>query len=277
MGVARLASLIVLITSVCAAAIGLARWRGSADPPTLAGVFTAPDGGACERPCLFGIYPGVTSAEQAAEALLTHPLTRTLTLVNRQPFRLEGKAEHIVMVSFNATPAGTVDEVTLASYVRYGVSTPQAGPPLPNSGTLGDMLARFGTPNFIQITNGGDPMLAFFDPDGAPQGGYLASLIRNRTVNRHIVPRMPLSRLTLFHYQPCSDSAFLYVFPQWQGLAGFRRYARGKTLDTMVRRMDSQGATFAPCQVGSERSEGSTPASALDPARREGSPQASPP
>lgn len=246
----RLAALLMLLG---VAGIGSARWVGSSTLPEMAAFFTLPDGRPCPRPCLFGISPGITSAADASALLMAHPLTQALTVVNYKPFRLEGKATHIVMVSFNAMPSGLVDEVTLSVYVRYGNTPAPNAPRLPDSGTLGDMLALFGVPNFIQITNGGDPMLAFFGSsvsagaNAAPHSGYLASLIRNRVVNRHIVPRTPLSRLTLFRYEPCPDSAFIYVFPQWQGLAGFRRYARGKALETRVRRMDSQGATFAPC------------------------------
>lgn len=229
------------------------RWVGNGTPPKVVALFTLPDGRPCQRPCLFGISPGVTTAADASALLLDHPLTAALTVVNQKPFRLEGKATHIVMVSFNEMPSGLVDEVTLSIYVRYGYTAEPDAPRVPDAGGLGDLLALFGVPNFIQITNGGDPMLAFFDgvppnaTTSAPQSGYLVSLIRNRVVNRHIVPRTPLSRLTLFRYEPCPESAFIYVFPRWQGLAGFRRYARGESLETRVRRMDSQGATFAPC------------------------------
>jgi hypothetical protein len=237
----RLTRFLLLSMLICTCGVVLTRWVGTRTLPALAAIFTTPDGLPCAQLCLFGVQPGLTTTPDAITLLTTHPLIRDFDVVSHQPFRLEGHADRIMMVSFNAAANGTVDEITVATYLRYGSKTGEVQHHLPDAVLLGDVLSTFGTPDFIQITNGGDPILSFVDK------GVLASLIRTRTVNRHIMPRTPLSRLTLFRYQPCPDSAFIYVFPEWHGLAGFGYYARVNAIDTMVRRMDSQGATFAPC------------------------------
>jgi hypothetical protein len=238
----RLAWWMLMSIFGCAVGILLAHGAGSTRLPSLSAVFTTPDGAPCVRPCLFGVQPGTTSVEEAATLLINHPVTRDFDLVSRQPFRMEGHADRIIMVSFNGAEDGKVDEITMSIYVRYGSVVGEVPHQLPDSGALGDILSTFGTPDFIQITNGGDPILAFVDQ------GLLASLIRSKTLNQHIRPRTPLSRLTLFRYEPCPPSAFIYVFPEWHGLAGFGYYGRVHAIDTMVRRMNSQGTTFAPCQ-----------------------------
>ena len=241
----RLGLFVLLSMLWCAVGILLAHGAGSAKLPTLAAKFTMPDGTACAQPCLFGVQPGTTSVEEAATLLTNHPVTRDFDLVSRQPFRMEGHADRIIMVSFNGADDGKVDEITMSIYVRYGSKVGEVPHQLPESGSLGDILSTFGTPDFIQITNGGDPILAFVDQ------GVLASLTRSKTIAHHIRPRTPLSRLTLFRYKPCPPSAFIYVFPEWHGLAGFGYYGHVHALETMVRRMNSQGATFAPCQFSS--------------------------
>jgi len=238
----RLSRFLVFSIFGCALSVVFTRWVGAASLPALASVFTTPDGLPCPQLCLFGVQPGTTRADAAVRLLTTHPLIRDFEIVSRQPFRLEGHADRIMMVSFNATADGTVDEITIATYLRYGSKVGEKQHQLPASGSLGDILSTFGTPDFIQITNGGDPILAFVDK------GLFASLIRTKTVNRHIMPHTTLSRLTLFRYQACPPSAFLYVFPTWHGLAGFGYYSHVDAIDTLVRRMDSQGTTFAPCQ-----------------------------
>ncbi len=222
--------------------MGMARVVGYGQPSQLWELFTMPDGTPCQPLCLFGVTPAKTMPDEAVQLLRAHPLTRHLSQVSASPFRLEGQsANRIVMVSFNTTADGVVDEITLSTYVRYTLP-PEAVPmAVPNGGVLGDLVSMFGTPNFVHLTTGTDPTLAYLNQR------LLASLIRSQTVDRHLTPQMPISRLTLFRYDACPTNAFIYVFLKWRGMAHIWRYGRGQTVQRYVRRMASQGATFAPC------------------------------
>lgn len=190
----------LMLTLLCVALalsslMGMARVIGYGQPSQLWEVFTMPDGTPCRPLCLFGVTPAKTMPKEAVQLLRAHPLTRHLAQVSASPFRLEGQsANRIVMVSFNVTLDGVVDEITLATYVRYTLP-PEAVPiAVPNGGVLGDLVSLFGAPNFVHLTTGTDPTLAYLDQR------LMASLIRSQAVDRHLAPQMPISRLTLFRY-----------------------------------------------------------------------------
>lgn len=223
-------------------AITLTRAVGQGQLPQTEGIFTMPDGRACPRLCLFGVMPGETSAEQAANLLRAHPLTRDFDLISDVPFRIEGHNDWIMMISFNASTDGIVDEITLVRYIRYGQIDGDKIIPLPDPGTLGDALSRFGGPDFVQLTQGGDPSLIF------ASAGVITNLVRTRGVAGRIVLNQPLSRLTLFRQMNCTDRAFKYSFLRWLGAAQIRRYIFSYSISRTVRPMNSAGATFAPCR-----------------------------
>jgi hypothetical protein len=231
-------TLIALFTLV----ITLTRAVGRGQLPQAEGIFTMPDGTACPRLCLFGVMPGITTAAQAATLLRAHPLIRDFDLISMQPFRIEGHNDWIMMISFNVTPDGIVDEITLARYIRYGQIKGDRLIPLPDPGELGDALNRFGSPDFVQLTQGGDPSLIFAN------AGVITNLVRTRGVPGRIVLNQPLSRLTLFRRVDCTDSAFDYSFLRWLGAAQLRRYSFSHSITRAVRRMNSAGTTFAPCR-----------------------------
>jgi hypothetical protein len=146
------------------------------------------------------------------------------------------------MISFNTTPQGLVDEITLARYIRY--SRPQGDKTvlLPDPGTLGDALSRFGRPDFVQLTRGGDPSLIFAN------AGVIANLVRTHGGIDRIVFRQPLSRLTVFRRGACDKTTFPYAFLPWLGTAHLSRYSTAYAVRHNVRPMSSASATFAPCR-----------------------------
>lgn len=225
--------------------LGIAAVRALSDhvPTALETMFTTPDGAPCPQSCLFGVIPGVTTAEQAVQLLKDHPITRAFHLISEQPFRLEAHGDRILMVTFNSSPDGLVDEITLASFVRYGSIAGEILDVLPPPINLAEALNVVGNPDFLLLTTGGDPLLVFTDAHIA------LSLLRGTLKNQHMTPRTTINRLTVFRYTSCPPDAFEYVFQDWQGLTSLRSYIRATTLYLMVRRMASAGPSFAPCQM----------------------------
>jgi hypothetical protein len=234
--------LAILLTLLCAGGVMGARAAGRDNSPAVAAIFTLPDGKPCVESCLFGVLPGQTRHDEAVRLLQIHPLTRKFSVVSTSPYRIEGHADLIMMVSFNATPDGVVDEITLANYIRYSVPATDSLIDLPDNGTLGDIFGMFGQPDFLQMTNGGDPALIFNDAH------VIARLFRLQGDRGRMLPRQPLSRLTVFRPTICGRDGFIYVFPRWIGMAHIRRYAYStQSVDTFVRHINSAGGNFAPC------------------------------
>lgn len=237
--------LLLMLYGVIGLALLLARLIGNQQPLNVAPLFTNADGTTCQQPCLLGVRPGETNGITAAALLRSHPLTRQFEVISERPFRIEGDAGQIMMISFNEAADGIVDEITLAAFLRYN---PDTGSPysgnviLPPSGVLGDILSQFGSPDFVQLTQGGDPLLVFVD------ASVSASLRRAQITDRHLSPLAPLSRLTLYRMEKCPASAFDYVFLRWNGMVNFQRYAFADTLTIPIRRINSAGAGFAPCK-----------------------------
>jgi hypothetical protein len=228
-------------TLLMAGGVGVARFVGGAQSSALAALFTNPDGTACDQLCLFGVRPGETPAREAIAMLEAHPLTRHFARTGRDPYRIEGEGNRIVMVSFNQSANGLVADITLAAYIRYGQSHSGA-PSVAGFGALGDLLSTFGAPDFVQLTTGGDPVLGY-----ARYGMEIASA-RARPGMRRIAADDELKRIVLFKAEKCSPDAFAYMFPRWLGFAHFSRYSRAPTIETMVRRLNSPASNFAVCK-----------------------------
>src|SRR5712692_773168 len=77
----------VLVLLLIFASVTLAmRMIGGARAAAFATVFTNPDGSPCQRPCLFGIRPGKTTAEEAVALLKSHPFLRDYPVLSEDPF-----------------------------------------------------------------------------------------------------------------------------------------------------------------------------------------------
>src|SRR5262249_50436568 len=68
----RLTALLIVL---CAFSAGIIHDGSSQQPSSVLALFTKPDGTPCERPCLFGVQPGITSFDQALALLRAHPFT----------------------------------------------------------------------------------------------------------------------------------------------------------------------------------------------------------
>lgn len=234
LAVALTLALIPVVGGVVAAA--------RANPSAMAGLYTLPDGSPCDHPCLFGVSPGVTTDSEAYRRLRTHPLTRDLELVTRAPFRIEGRADRIMMITYNLSADGRVDEITVATYERYTIPVGEARQSLPPVGSLGDVAGQFGDPPLIQITQS-DPIAIY------PDARLMVSLVRTDTVQeRRITMRTPIHKLTVYRHITCPLSGFYFMVPRWLGASHFRRYIRARDVAPVtVRRINSVGATFVPC------------------------------
>jgi hypothetical protein len=234
----------LVIMGLCTGVIVPTRLLGSARVSAASSLFRAADGKLCAGPCLFGVRPGQTTTAEAAALLRSHPLLRDFDLVSTDPFRIEGQDERIVMITFNGGADGRVDEISLVSYARYGSPQYEKSRALPTGGTLGDVLSLFGTPDFIQIAYGRDPMLIYLD------SRLMVSLVRPKDFEqRRIGPDMQLSRLTLFRLENCPPTAWVYGLLRWIGMAHYQRYMFVHSTEVPVRRILSAGTNFAPCQA----------------------------
>lgn len=229
-----------MINSVVLLAMLLVRLAGNRLPLNTAPLFTHPDGTPCREPCLFGIRPGETDGQTAAIVLRSHPLTRDFQIIGTDPYRIEADSDRIMMISFNEGVDGLVDEITLATYVRYGEHG-GSNIPLPPSGVLGDVLSLFGSPNFVQLARGGDPLLIYADAKVS------TSIRRAGITDQRLSLLTPVSRLTFYRLEKCTESSFDFVFLRWLGVVSFRRYAFADTIEYPIRRINSAGTSFAPC------------------------------
>lgn len=229
---------IAILTTLC---ILIARGVGDRVPLSMAIWFTNPDGSACPTPCLFGVRPGVTDRETAIRTLQAHPFSHDFDLITLIPFRLERDGGSILMISFNTTPDGIIDEITLLNFVRYVV--PLDARPSPAIGTLGEVVALFGAPEFVQLSTGGDPTFLYGDKQlifSVGRAGLRSSGGLSVT--------MPISRFTVYRRAACSGSAFPYVFLEWRGLTTLPRYYAGASLvTTPIQPFKSAGFNSAPC------------------------------
>ena len=240
----RLVLLSLGLSILFAAATAFTRVLGRPESSLFVGIFTNPDGSPCKPPCMFGIRPGETSINDGIAMLTAHPLTRHFTVSSLDPYRIEMQADRIIMITMLKTEDDLVDEITLSWYVRYTHPAGEAPPdgPLPEPETLGDIIALFGSPDFVQLISSGEASLAFV------RANLVVNVPKQAWPIGPIQPNSQVSHLTLFSMRDCPANAFSYVFLQWQGLATFRRYVRANTVETILRPLPSAGITFAPCR-----------------------------
>lgn len=112
-------------------------------PTTFLSTFmTNPDGTACDRPCIFGIYPGLTTIEQAKQLLDSHPLARDATWVKSDTLLL--LSDKLTYIALGLTEDNRIDNVTLTDTpFDSGVPVPNA---LVDSSVLGEYILKFGKP-----------------------------------------------------------------------------------------------------------------------------------
>src|SRR4051812_21567848 len=118
----RFRHLIILLLITFVAAILAVRVLGGRQPSVVDMLFTNPDGSPCERPCLFGIRPGVTKIDEALSILNTHPLIEPQADKNGPAAVVAGQAVSIgrglfagkfLDIVLYANDNDTVEEITL--------------------------------------------------------------------------------------------------------------------------------------------------------------------
>ena len=132
----RLSRTLVILAVV---GIGVAQAIGDVQPVAFAAIFTNPDGTRCQRPCLLGVRPGITSSKQGFEILQAHPFTRNFEPdITRGLFTGPG----LSVILFT----GEDGVVTRIDLIRTDKVLPA-----PDWAALGDVLAIFGVPDRVGV------------------------------------------------------------------------------------------------------------------------------
>jgi hypothetical protein len=109
----------------------------------VASLFLNPDGTRCTAPCILGIRPGETGAQEVASALSAHPSAATTraveTLKNTYLFTADGNA---MSLAFSVESGGEINYVRI-SFIERPELRKTRGP------TLGDVIQAFGAPDYI--------------------------------------------------------------------------------------------------------------------------------
>lgn len=122
-------------------------------PIPLASLFSDPDGVPCPTLCLFGIYQGVTTADEAVSLLKAHPLTRNLTILkgkNQQgPLRINAwnpdNSDLDLEIDFDQDSRASIFRLSYARQTsRSGMRnlTPRFD--------LGSVIAIMGSPDYLR-------------------------------------------------------------------------------------------------------------------------------
>jgi hypothetical protein len=129
--------LLFALIPLFAAVIVLARLVGKTQPSTVATIFTNADGSPCERPCLFGIRPGVTTYSEALKFLKIHPLVGGIQGSDGVVMKVgqgalagkwlrvsmyedgNGRIVHIALILPQSIPSEAVSIAALAEFVDY--------------------------------------------------------------------------------------------------------------------------------------------------------------
>lgn len=209
----RLNRLVLFLLVFLSLAIAVARMIGSRYPSPLDLLFTYPDGSPCQRPCLFGIRTGETKAADAVSMLKSHPITREFILVQQNPF-IVGKDG--TTIAFTKTPDELVDDIILITHPALGASITNALNSLPEFISSGDMVEKFGSPDFVWIGYG----LIGYEYISSVSGIYFTVPRTNGTNERFSVER-PISDILVFKINKCPPASQKYVT---QVLAGFNHY-----------------------------------------------------
>jgi hypothetical protein len=182
-----------------AVAILIARLVGSTRPkPELFSVlFTNPDGSLCEKPCLFGIYPGKTATDKAIAILKQHPATSRMKQTEDTNFyAFSGGALHI-----QVNTQGAIDFTCTDDHLCI------------DGGSLGDLIVAFAKPAGFHTKRSYDHAwsIIFYEP------GILFTFVGEST--DYITPNDPLRNIAI-------DSLDGWMERYYFGLRGFGRVDR---------------------------------------------------
>ncbi|MCS6870445.1 MAG: hypothetical protein RML95_10020 [Anaerolineae bacterium] len=223
----RLILVVIALSLVLSALINTARSSGSSQPLTLDQLFTGANGEACASLCMLGVTPSQTSFVDANRLVRQHPLVRGQLLTERvngnlveligvdiTVVLLRGRRNELALISIHTEPFNTVilpAERFSQNYVRVD-----------SLGTLGDVLARFGTPARVLVPRRSTNMMRLFYPQHSM---VITSQIASRSGETHV--------RTSDQVQYIGISALEQYRDAWQGLTlsatawhGFSRAVR---------------------------------------------------
>jgi hypothetical protein len=154
----RFFGLLVVVMFLSAMLVIAARQVGAVRPSPLASLFSNPDGSPCQLPCLFGIRPGETRADEALAILDSHPLARQLDVYRQHgPIRERQPRLAAPTIAIEVTPDSLIDTVVLTADGPYSVgpSTAVSNQTLALvTASIGDAFSLTGEPP-AELTSGG--------------------------------------------------------------------------------------------------------------------------
>ena len=203
------------LTLFLAAVVLFVRLFGGSRPPSLLDrAATNPDSTLCEYPCLFGIRPGNTSAEQARRLLASHPITRNGEWIADGVLKLPALDSYVVI---HATPAGVVDSIGMTATMDNMVAEHRkASQAAIHSIMLGDYLLKFGVTDVSIFAH---EFLVFADPNV----GTLAVTARPDNSSQRIEPDTPITAWILSVVPSCGIMNY-GASGAWKGFATVAQY-----------------------------------------------------
>jgi hypothetical protein len=188
--------LTLIVTTLCTAAIGMTQWMTRQQPPPVLTIFTNPDGTPCDRPCLFGVQPGLTSFDRAVELLRAHPFTASFEPNLAGDIFRQGSTRVIIAWGLGDDRVSSIELVI---------------PNHPDWGSLGQIIAVLGSPDHILID--GKDILSYY------RAGQLDFVHAHRQAG-HINPDDELVAIVV---QEQASDASSYAVP-WHGFSAIERY-----------------------------------------------------
>lgn len=135
----KILRLTLIVFAISAISTGVICWIAVQQPVPIMAVFTNPDGAPCERLCLFGIQPGLTSIERARELLRSHPLTRQLEPNLEGDIFRQGTTGVIIGWGLGDNRVSNIELVTGSN---------------PDWGSFGQVISALGGPERVLVDEG---------------------------------------------------------------------------------------------------------------------------
>ena len=216
----RLFRFTCVLMGICTLAILIPSLIARGFPSPLTALFTDANGLPCTHPCLLGVRLGQTKIKDGLEVLKVHPLTRDFEVQSRSPFIMGSRQDKSTLLRFATTRDGVLDSIELSGdSLPYPV---QALDLLPMRVTVGDLIAKFGAPDSINMY-GSQIYLNFL------QDNYILSAMVPLTAppdqlhGLHVGFSWPLSAIMLTHRIKCAPDYFSNNFARWTGFTTLDR------------------------------------------------------
>ena len=193
-----------------------ARWLPTDHQPiTLATWLTNAAGQPCDKPCVLGIEPGITSFDQALRLVKEHPLTHALPMYYADRSEVLFPGDDIPLGIIRDTD-GLVYSIHLEPQ-RRDISVAKPGDPTLRL-RLGDLINEIGLPNAFQLREG-----RFGPVDVSTYFAHNLVVIHHRR-GATLSPFDPF--IYIFMYRANAGNIFRpnAYSPTWRGFVHQRRY-----------------------------------------------------